>query len=75
MLEEHKDLVAKMKQENPHFAAIVEKHDLLDEQINELEEGRGHAEHFDLEKMKKEKLALKDEANQFIIQYKKEHNL
>lgn len=75
MLHEYRDIISKLKQENAHFAKIFEKHNELDEKITEAEEGRLHIEHFELEKLKKEKLRLKDEAYMMILKYKKEHNL
>lgn len=70
MLHEFRDEISKLKQENAHFAKIFEKHNELDDKIQEAEDGREHVEHFDLEKMKKEKLRLKDEAYAMIMEYK-----
>ena len=75
MLHEYRDIISKLKQENAHFAKIFEKHNELDEKIAEIEAGREHADDFELEKMKKEKLKLKDEAYALILEYKKKHNL
>ena len=54
------------------FAKIFEKHNELDDKI---EKDGMHFEQIELEKMKKEKLKLKDEAYNMIMEYKKEHNL
>jgi len=75
MLHEYKDIISKLKVENAHFAKIFEKHNELDDLITEVEEGRKPMTDLELEKLKKEKLALKDEAYAMIIAYKKEHNL
>jgi len=75
MLHEYRDIISKLKQENAHFAKIFEKHNELDDKIKEVEEGREHMEDLELEKLKKEKLRLKDEAYAMILEYKKEHNL
>jgi uncharacterized protein YdcH (DUF465 family) len=75
MLHEYRDIISKLKTENAHFAKIFEKHNELDDKIREVEEGREHMEDLELEKMKKEKLKLKDEAYAMILEYKKEHNL
>ncbi len=75
MLHEYRDIISKLKQENAHFAKIFEKHNELDDQIKEVEEGREHMDDLELEKLKKEKLRLKDEAYAMILKYKKEHNL
>ena len=75
MLHEYRDIVSKLKTENAHFTKIFERHNELDKQITEVEEGREHMSDFELDKLKKEKLALKDEAYAMILAYKKEHNL
>lgn len=75
MLHEYRDIISKLKVENAHFAKIFEKHNELDDLIREVEEGREHMDDLELEKLKKEKLRLKDEAYAMILEYKKEHNL
>jgi len=75
MLHEYRDIISKLKVENAHFAKIFEKHNELDELITEVEEGRKAMDDLELEKLKKEKLALKDEAYAMIIKYKKDNNL
>ena len=72
MFHEYRDIVSKLKVENAHFAKIFEKHNELDDKI---EKDGVHIEQIELEKMKKEKLKLKDEAYNMIMEYKKEHNL
>jgi len=75
MLHEYRDIVSKLKVENAHFAKIFEKHNELDDLITEVEEGRKPMDDLELERLKKEKLRLKDEAYAMIIKYKKENNL
>jgi len=75
MLHEYRDIISKLKTENAHFAKIFERHNELDDKIREVEEGREHMDTLELEKLKKEKLKLKDEAYAMILAYKKEHNL
>lgn len=75
MLHEYRDVITKIKQENAHFSKIFERHNELDQKITDIEEGRGHMDDLGLETLKKEKLRLKDEAYNMIIEYKKEHNL
>ncbi len=72
MLHEYRDIISDIKVSNAHFAKIFEKHNNLDQQINNIEEGREHMEQLALESMKKEKLKLKDEAYAMIMKYKKE---
>ncbi len=75
MLHEYRDVVSKLKTENAHFAKIFERHNELDKQIKEVEEGREHMSDAELDKLKKEKLLLKDEAYGMILEYKKANNL
>ena len=75
MLHEYRDIITKLKVEDAHFAKIFEKHNELDDRVTEVEDGREHMDQLELEKLKKEKLKLKDEAYAMILKYKKEHNL
>jgi len=72
MLHEYREIISDIKVSNAHFAKIFEKHNDLDQQIKDVEEGREHMEQLTLENMKKEKLRLKDEAYAMIMAYKKE---
>ncbi len=72
MLHEYRDVISEIKVTNAHFAKIFEKHNNLDQQIKDIEEGREHMEQLALEELKKEKLKLKDEAYAMIMAYKKE---
>jgi len=76
MLEEFpQELIKKIRQENPHFDKIIEKHEELKKRVREVEEGREYMEDLELEKLKLEKLRLKDEAYAIVREYKKEHGL
>lgn len=72
MLHEYREIISDIKVSNAHFAKIFEKHNELDQQITDIEEGREHMEQLALESLKKEKLRLKDEAYAMIMAYKKE---
>ncbi len=71
MLHEHRDIITKLKQEDAHFAKMFEKHNELDDTIDKEQ----HSSDQDIEKLKKEKLLLKDKIYARILEYKKEHNL
>lgn len=71
MLHEYRDEITALKQENAHFAKIFEKHNELDDKINDAEAGRSHVEQMELETLKKEKLKLKDQAYAMIMEFKK----
>ena len=71
MLHEYRDEIHDLKLSNAHFAKIFEKHNELDKQVEDAEAGRTHLSDMELEVLKKEKLLLKDEAYQMILDYKK----
>jgi uncharacterized protein YdcH (DUF465 family) len=78
MLHEYRDVITHMKENeaaNAHFLKIFDRHNDLDNQITRAEHGSIALTSIEIEKMKKEKLHLKDEAYNMIIAYKKEHNL
>ncbi len=71
MLQEYRDEISQLKQENAHFAKIFEKHNELDQKAKDADEGRLHLSDAELETIKKEKLLLKDQALAMILEYKK----
>ncbi len=78
MLHEYRDIITHMKQNdsaNAHFLKIFDRHNDLDNQIEKAEKGDIPMTDLELEKLKKEKLLLKDEAYAMIIEYKKANNL
>ncbi len=71
MLHEYRDEIHELKQQNAHFAKIFEKHNELDQKVEDAEAGRIPMTDVELETLKKEKLHLKDEAYKMIMDYKK----
>ena len=71
MLHEYKDEIHELKQSNAHFAKVFEKHNALDQKIEDAEANRVILTDVELETLKKEKLLLKDEAYKMILDYKK----
>ena len=70
MLKEYRDEIQELKTTNAHFAKIFEKHNELDQQAKDADEGRAHLSDLELENIKKEKLLLKDEALKLILEHK-----
>uniref|UniRef100_UPI0040484C59 YdcH family protein n=1 Tax=Aliarcobacter sp. TaxID=2321116 RepID=UPI0040484C59 len=68
MFHEYRDLITELKQKDAHFHKLFERHNELDDIIVKLEES--HADQFEIETNKKEKLKLKDEIYSMIIKYK-----
>ncbi|KYJ86156.1 YdcH family protein [Sulfurovum riftiae] len=71
MLHEYRDEIHDLKQQNAHFAKIFEKHNELDQKVEDAEAGRIPMTDMELETLKKEKLLLKDEAYKMIMDYRK----
>ncbi len=71
MLHEYREEISTLKTENRHFARIFDKHNALDDRIDNIESGKEHMDQIELEKLKKEKLKLKDEVYAMILDHKK----
>ena len=71
MLAEYRAEITELKQSNSHFRNIFEKHNRLDQDVQDAEHGRVGMSDMEIEKMKKQKLMLKDEMLKMILEYKK----
>lgn len=71
MLAEYRAEITELKQSNAHFAKIFEKHNQLDQDVQDAEHGRHGMSDFEIEKMKKQKLLLKDEMLKMILEFRK----
>ena len=58
---EHKDAIHHLKMSDAHFQVLMEKYEELDKHIFRIEDGSEPSEDAYVEKLKKERLALKDE--------------
>lgn len=70
MLHEYRAEISELKSKDPHFAKIFEKHNELDHDIANLENKTTYANDFELDRLKKEKLRLKDEIHLMVVKYK-----
>ena len=75
MLHEYRDIITVMKVENAHFAKIFDRHNDLDQEIMNAENGHITLTEYEIDVKKKEKLKLKDEAYAMVIEYKKAKRL
>ena len=66
MFPEYRDLITQLKATDRHFLNLFEKHNELDQRIKNMESGIEPATNLDIEALKKEKLALKDELYQIL---------
>jgi len=63
---EHKDALHRLKMDDAHFQVLMEKYEELDKHIFRIEDGSEPCEDIFVEKLKKERLALKDEILQML---------
>lgn len=61
MFPEYRDLISELKQKDRHFEKLFDKHNELDEKINNIIDGVEVDNKRTVEELKKEKLKLKDE--------------
>ena len=71
MLHEYRDVITTLKGLDAHFAKMFEKHNELDNQLTNKGE---HLTDIEAEKIKKEKLALKDTIYAQIMKFKADNN-
>ena len=70
MFPEYRDLIAKLRQDDPRFEKIFNQHNELDHKIIRMEKNAATAIHADLDidQLKKEKLALKDQIYSLLLE-------
>jgi uncharacterized protein len=61
MFPEYRDLITRLKGHDHHFTRLFDKHNELDQQIKNMEAHIQPGTQLEIEALKKEKLALKDE--------------
>jgi uncharacterized protein YdcH (DUF465 family) len=61
MFPEHRDLITKLKHSDHHFTRLFDKHNALDQQIQNMEAHISPGSQEEIETLKKEKLLLKDQ--------------
>ena len=68
MFHEYREIVSELKTKDAHFKKVFEAHNDLHDQLDKAEEGGvDHIDPMEIERMKKEKLKLKDEAYAMIM--------
>jgi len=68
-------IMEELAAKNPHIDKLIQKHAELNKLIDEVEAGREYMDDLELDKLKKEKLHIKDEIYKAVLQYKKEKGL
>lgn len=66
MFPEYRDLITKLKTEDARFERLFDKHNDMDQKIKNMEARIEPATDIEIDVLKKEKLALKDELYQIL---------
>ncbi|SCU74119.1 conserved hypothetical protein [Cupriavidus necator] len=61
MFPEYRDQITTLKTQDARFARLFHRHNALDQEIRNMESGLVPASTFEIERLKKEKLLLKDQ--------------
>jgi uncharacterized protein len=61
MFPESRDLISELKYNDIHFTRLFEKHHALDHRISNMDNHLTSGTHEEIERLKKEKLLLKDQ--------------
>jgi hypothetical protein len=68
MFPEYRTLISQLKQHDRHFQHLFEQHNALDQQIQNMEHHLLPGSPEEIESLKKEKLHLKDQLFQVLLQ-------
>ncbi|SUO95780.1 YdcH family protein [Suttonella ornithocola] len=75
MLHEYRELIAKLRQNDNHFARLFDEHNELDEEINRLlKDPVAVSRSAEIEEKKRKKLHLKDEIYRILKEKDAERN-
>lgn len=61
MFPEYRELITRLKNQDPHFTRLFDDHNALDQRIKNMEAHIVHGTETEVENLKKEKLRIKDE--------------
>ena len=73
MFEYDQQIVNSLLVMNKDFKRLYDKHDSLNQKVDEANSGSVALDDYSLEKLKKEKLMLKDRMAQMIEEYRRSH--
>ena len=68
MFPEYRDLIQRLREDNPHFARLFEEHEQLDRDITQLELNPINHNYDEIDVYKRKKLKLKDEIYHLLRQ-------
>ena len=58
---DYQEAIERLRAENGHFEALLEKYDELDKEIYRIEDGKDVVDDLELDRLKMERVKLKDE--------------
>ena len=67
MFPEYRDLISQLKHQDRHFQQLFDRHNALDQQIQNIEKHILPGTPQEIETLKKEKLHLKDQLYQVLV--------
>ncbi|HQS38021.1 MAG: hypothetical protein B7X97_07440 [Methylotenera sp. 17-45-7] len=67
MFPEYRDLITQLKHKDLHFTKLFERHNEIDQQIQNFEANVEQASELTIETLKKEKLNLKDQLYAILV--------
>jgi len=71
MFPEYRDLITHLKNNDLHFTKLFDRHNELDQKINNIEANIEPASDAEIETLKKEKLNLKDQLYAILVKASK----
>lgn len=66
MFPEYRDLISQLKTSDRHFLSVFNRHNEIDQQIKNMESKIEPATHQQIDELKRQKLALKDELHDIL---------
>ncbi len=66
MFPEYRDAISRLKTQDAHLARLFTMHTQLDQEIRNMEAGIGPGTPLEIERLKKEKLLLKDQLYEIL---------
>ncbi|WP_370679310.1 YdcH family protein [Comamonas sp. GB3 AK4-5] len=66
MFPEYRERIAELRANDRHFSRLFDQHNALDHEIKNLEDRRTPSLHSEIEKLKKEKLLIKEKLYAFL---------
>jgi uncharacterized protein YdcH (DUF465 family) len=66
MFPEYRELISRLKTRDSHFVSVFDKHNALDARIQKMQAHLEPGSPLEIEVLKKEKLALKDELQHIL---------